>query len=386
MDIKIRKPIGFSEIGKKENQEDAVWPRFEATGENQKVIILCDGMGGHAHGEVASQTMAQALGQALTEKTAENEAVTDDIFQAALSAGYDALDAADTDDGERKMGTTLTCVCFGPAGCLAAHIGDSRIYQIRPGKGIVYQSSDHSWVNMMVKLGEMTPQEAAHHPRRNVILRACQPHAEKRAQAEIHHLENIKGGDYFFLCCDGILEQLSDVRLFEILSMDVDDEKKLALIKEECYGKTRDNFTCYLIPVDEVTGAEQATDEGLVPPQPDKGVEFDVVLDTPNDNLPVVELKPEQINKPAKTHKPNRAKETPSLFRLPLTKEQLLLMVLSVFLFLAVFGIMLRGCKPAKRHARRPKVAFVADNTRLAYDRTIFDCSKLSLKSNYRNE
>lgn len=335
MEIRIGKPIGFSEIGNKENQEDAVWPRFDAVSENQRVVILCDGMGGHAHGEVASQTMSEALGQALADDMEGNAKLTDEAFNAAMSVAYDALDAADDDKDESKMGTTLTCVCFDAEGCLAAHIGDSRIYQVRPGKGIVYQSSDHSWVNMMVKLGEMTPQEAAHHPKRNIILRACQPHTDSRAVAEIHRLTNIKSGDYFFLCCDGILEQLSDARLLQILSMDVADSEKLALIKKECYGKTRDNFTCYLIPVKEAVGT-QTTDDGLDVPADD--IELVVTVDAPA---------------------PNQYADT----RNSTQKKRLLAASLLLIALVAGLAFWIRSCKPDAKGNDEDRTAFVEDST-----------------------
>ena len=76
MEIKIRKPIGFSHIGKKDNQEDAVWPLFENINTNARCVILCDGMGGHEHGELASQTVSSTLGKALTEAMSSEKIYT----------------------------------------------------------------------------------------------------------------------------------------------------------------------------------------------------------------------------------------------------------------------------------------------------------------------
>ncbi|MDE6770907.1 MAG: protein phosphatase 2C domain-containing protein, partial [Muribaculaceae bacterium] len=150
--ISIRQPLCFSEIGKKDNQEDFLFPSLADI--HTRIFILCDGMGGHDNGEVASKTAATALGNYLF----SYHPVTPEIFEAGLSEAYDTLDNIDTNSA-KKPGTTMTCLCLNDDSYLVAHIGDSRIYHIRPSLynpstkrgGILYQSSDHSLVNDLLK-------------------------------------------------------------------------------------------------------------------------------------------------------------------------------------------------------------------------------------------
>ena len=252
--ITIKKPLCFTEIGKKDNQEDYLYPANADT--NTRVFIMCDGMGGHDNGEVASMTAANALGEYLS-SCSEIDIPT---FETGLTKAYDALDQIDTNSA-KKPGTTMTCLCLNDDNYLVAHIGDSRIYHIRPSLynpetkrgGILYQSSDHSLVNDLLKAGELTEEEARDFPQKNVITRAMQPHLPKRYKADAYVFDDIQAGDYFFLCCDGILEQLSNDMLCEILADNsIDDAKKIAKIKSICDGNTRDNYTCWLVPIDKV--------------------------------------------------------------------------------------------------------------------------------------
>ena len=265
MIIKIRQPLSFSEIGRKDNQEDYLWPQPEAVTKANRVFLMCDGVGGQDSGEVASQTAATALGEYITAHPASDGIVTKAMFEVALAYGYDELDTEDT-GAFRKMGTTMTCLVLHRGGALVAHIGDSRVYHIRPSladeqgrSGIIYQSADHSLVNDLLRAGEITEEEAADFPQKNVITRAMQPHLERRYKADILNIDDVHAGDYFFLCCDGVLEQLTNDMLGAILSDEnLDDQGKIDAIKEVCDGRTRDNYTCWLIPIDKV--AAEATD------------------------------------------------------------------------------------------------------------------------------
>lgn len=257
MKITISKPIGYSHIGRKDQQEDAVWPLFSDVTADNRCIVLCDGVGGSEHGEIASQTSSKVIGEYLSEILAKSDFVCDEDVQEAVNLAYDELERIDTDNadcGKVSMATTLTCVCFHQDGILAAHMGDSRIYHIRPGEGLKYQSDDHSLVNALLKAGELTPEEAENFPRKNVITKAIQPHGERRFKAEVHQLTDVQNGDYLFLCCDGVLEQVTNDRLVEVLSMDCSDKEKLALLEADSMDKTRDNFTAYLIHIDNVEG------------------------------------------------------------------------------------------------------------------------------------
>lgn len=271
MKITIRQPLAFSEIGRKDNQEDSLYPDPAVVGLSQRVFLMCDGMGGHEHGEVASQTVASVMGNTL-----ENALDMDSLkaFEFALSRAYDELDSVDIEKDGKKMGTTMTCLCLTSQGALMAHIGDSRIYHVRPSwydassgrKGIKNVTSDHSLVNDLLKAGELTPDEAQNYPHKNIITRAMQPHQERRAKADINVELDVQAGDYFFLCCDGVLEQLTDSRLCEILAMPIADRDKMALIKLECDGKTKDNYTAWLIPIECV---EQDASNSLMTPKED---------------------------------------------------------------------------------------------------------------------
>lgn len=260
--ITLRQPLAFSEIGEKTNQEDYIYPS-EPT-DSDRVFILCDGMGGHERGEVASATVAESMGAMLNGFTAHNQPINAERFNQALTAGYDALENIPGADSERRPGTTLTCLCFNSSTYLAAHMGDSRIYQIRPSLfdaesgelGIIYRSRDHSLVNDLVRAGQITEEMARVHPRRNVITRAMQPRLERRFAAGVHESSEIRPGDYFFLCSDGVLERVTDTTLCEILATPgLTDIEKMEAIRTTCDEGTRDNYSAMLIPVDDITAA-----------------------------------------------------------------------------------------------------------------------------------
>jgi serine/threonine protein phosphatase PrpC len=182
----------------------------------------------------------------------EDDILTKELLNEALTKAYRALDEQDN-GALRKMGTTFTFIGLHAGGCLAAHIGDSRIYQIRPGKGLLYQSADHSLVNDLLKTGEITVEEAIGHPQKSVLTRVMQPCLEQPYKAEMHQLYDIQSGDYFFLCSDGVLEQLTNEQLLSILSdATLSDKEKVEKLEAVSRGKTKDNYTAYLIPIDQV--------------------------------------------------------------------------------------------------------------------------------------
>lgn len=257
MKFKI-KAYNLQELGQRTNQEDSLFPALGKSTSDDRLFVLCDGMGGHEKGEVASATVCATLSRVILSAWHLGEVLSDELFLQALSAAYDALDAKDNGE-ERKMGTTLTFLCLHASGATVAHIGDSRIYQLRPASKntsarIVFRTQDHSLVNDLVKIGEITEEEAKHHPQKNVITRAMQPCQEHRAKADIAHITDILPGDYFYMCSDGMLEEASDENILNIITKpNATDEQKLEMLRNVT-EENKDNHTAHLIHIDGVEG------------------------------------------------------------------------------------------------------------------------------------
>lgn len=248
--MKLGMPYALNEMGGRSNQEDSIFPAKGDANSSSRLFLVCDGMGGHENGEVASGVVCSTFGSNLA--NIDHDAFTVDMFNFTLSAAYDALDREDSNpESQRKMGTTLTMLHINNHEAVIAHMGDSRVYHVRPSadNAILYQTSDHSLVNELLRAEVITPEEAVNHPRRNVITRAMQPHLETRHNAEVYTIKNVQAGDYFFLCSDGVLESLSNEALVEILRRDVSDGEKIDAIKALCEASSRDNFSAYLVPV-----------------------------------------------------------------------------------------------------------------------------------------
>lgn len=277
-------PLFIYELGQRANQEDSLYPPTGMVSANDRIFILCDGMGGHEAGEVASATVCESLGQWFRTHHSSDAVLTTEDFNRALAAAYDALDVRDNGTIERKMGTTLTFLMFHAGGVTAAHIGDSRIYQLRPGMAKpLFKTNDHSLVNELLRLGEISEEEARTSPNRNVITRAMQPGGERRAKADITLLTDIQPGDWFYLCSDGMLEQMNDSELMAILtdtSLSV-DEKRAELIHRTAGNK--DNHTAWLIQVQSIEGGKKESmekDNSVAPVVIDIGTDDDTPVPT----------------------------------------------------------------------------------------------------------
>ena len=273
MKITIHQPLYIFEIGQRANQEDCLYPAGEKATSEDRLFVLCDGMGGHEHGEVASQTVCKALGNWFSDNMAPSQPLTDNQLLAAIEYAYNALDTKDN-GGIKKMGTTLTLLYIHARGITAAHIGDSRIYHIRPqssspsgrlGGAILYQSRDHSLVFDLFQSGEISHEEMATFPQKNIITRAMQPGEENRMRPDIVHITDVQPGDYFYMCSDGMLEQMTNEELAALLSSDIsDEEKRNQLIKATANNK--DNHSAWLIHIKDVINEDG--DDKLVNEEP----------------------------------------------------------------------------------------------------------------------
>ncbi len=260
MDIITDRAYSFSQLGQRDNQEDARFPDTDTAAAGQRYFVVCDGVGGSDKGEDASRLVATTIGRQM-QKLDLTQEFTDDRLLDVLDYAFIALDEA-ADKRHADMGTTLTMVVFHAAGCTMAHIGDSRIYHIRPGEGIVYRSDDHSLVNQMVHSGMLTPDEAVNHPQSNVITRCMEPTRDdqRRSMATVFHTRDIRQGDYVLLCTDGVLHCISDEELVALVEDDRNCQEKMRTLAERCKDST-DNNTAWMVRVDQVllTEAEQTT-------------------------------------------------------------------------------------------------------------------------------
>lgn len=261
------------ELGQRARQEDSIFPPYGKITAEDRLFVLCDGMGGHDAGDIASSTVAEAMGHAILAHVPNAEgSFTDDQFREALSEAFDALDSKDN-GAAKKMGTTMTFLKFHSGGCTIAHIGDSRVYHIRSGATaaetrILFQTTDHSLVNDLVRVGELTPEEAKTSPHKNVITRAMQPNMERRPKADIYHTSDLAAGDYFLMCSDGILEQMEDENLQYIFSEKTGDLAQKADMLIRVTEQNHDNHTAVLVRIDEVIGTPEVLE--LATPQPER--------------------------------------------------------------------------------------------------------------------
>ena len=251
MRYELNLPLSIYELGQRKNQEDSIYPDFGKATTQDRLFIVCDGMGGHEHGEVASHAVATTIGNFITQSMVDNQPFTDQLLLEAVAEAYQQLDRLD--QGEvRKMGTTLTLLCLHRHGATVAHIGDSRIYHLRPTTGeILFISRDHSLVMDLYGAGEITREEMRTSPQKNIITKAMTPGEENHAKPSIVHITDIMDGDFFYLCSDGMLEQMEDEEFLALLGENsTDDEKCKALIRATQGNK--DNHSAYLIHVEHV--------------------------------------------------------------------------------------------------------------------------------------
>ena len=255
MKFQLCQPQAIHELGSRSNQEDSIFPVMGQASADQRVFLVCDGMGGLDKGEVASEAVSKALGEMANAICDVVPWFSDDDFKQCLAKAYNALDAADTKK-EATMGTTMTFLCFHDGGCLVAHIGDSRVYHLRPSlvpeKGVLLRTRDDSLVQQMYENGEITYEEMRTSPKKNVILKGMQPHQMQRTTATLTHITDVKPGDYFYLCTDGMLEKMEDKELVSILAGKESDEQKRQRLIDATAGNS-DNHSAYLIQVKEVS-------------------------------------------------------------------------------------------------------------------------------------
>lgn len=237
--IRIKDISFFSSIGQRPNQEDYI---LATNDKANRIFVLCDGMGGHGHGEVASKTVAEAVHAYLTELAPEE--YTPENIQESVDFALAELAKADIYNDEKAMGTTVVVIAINRMNILVGHVGDSRCYQFSEDGLKKFRTKDHSVVQNAVDAEIMTEEEAWVSPKKNILTR-CLTSSKASVKVEIDSLE-IEDNDTLLLCSDGVTDALRDSQLQSII-LGRSVEKSVACIRTECDLSSRDNFSLILV-------------------------------------------------------------------------------------------------------------------------------------------
>jgi PPM family protein phosphatase len=221
-------------------EEDAV---LASRGE---VFIVCDGMGGHAAGQIASELAAKTFIDVYLHHPSSDPA-------AAMVAGVTAANRFVVDVGRavparRGMGTTLSGLILLQDQAYVVQVGDSRVYRLRNGE-LLMLTHDHTWVDEAIRNGMMSPEEAEVHPYKHVLTRAIG--SEGEVVPDVESLD-LKVGDVYLLCSDGLINHVSDDALADTLRENSPAPAVWKLVGQALQGGGSDNCTVMVVRVDDL--------------------------------------------------------------------------------------------------------------------------------------
>jgi len=207
-----------------EPNEDALMTLQVAISRGEELLPLCacivaDGMGGHAGGQIASDLAVRLVGERIADRIyrpflgepedpARQQPVSEVLTEAVVAAHGKVHEACP------EGGTTLTCALVLGSNAFLAHVGDSRAYLIS-GNTIRRITTDHSLVNRLIELGQLTAQQALQHPQRNVLYRAL----GRPGNLELDtHLQSLPAHSALLLCTDGLWSAVAEDEMLSIIS------------------------------------------------------------------------------------------------------------------------------------------------------------------------
>ncbi|SDJ02903.1 Stp1/IreP family PP2C-type Ser/Thr phosphatase [Salimicrobium halophilum] len=222
------------------------------------LLIVADGMGGHRAGDVASRIAVERMTEAFLERETFDvpEEMETWLAEKMQDINESILSYASVNEECQGMGTTVVVAICTPSFLVIANIGDSRCY-IADGSGFRQVTKDHSLVNELVRSGQISEEEADHHPRKNVLLQAVG--TEKDVSPDLHSLSP-EGHTRVILCSDGLTNKVSD----EELSALADYNNEVETMADEWIGLANerggeDNISIAIL--DYSSSPEKAGDE-----------------------------------------------------------------------------------------------------------------------------
>lgn len=228
---------GRSDVGRERtNNEDSGFA-------GPRLVLVADGVGGAAAGEVASATAAYVT-SALT-MTEPDADVLDVLGRAVLLTHQQLVVGTTLDAGRAGMGTTLTALLTDGTHVALAHVGDSRAYLARDGD-LVQLTVDHTFVQTLVDQGLLTRDEARRHPRKNVVLQALE--ASHVAAPDLTLLD-VRLGDRLLVCSDGLTDLVEDELIRGCLAHDGPADAADNLVEAALEAGGLDNVTCVVADV-----------------------------------------------------------------------------------------------------------------------------------------
>jgi len=220
----------------REHNEDAVRVHEEAG-----LLVVADGMGGRAAGEVASRIVADVMESAVAGRDR-------DLVTALEETNVAVLEAARDGRGVPGMGSTCVACRLTQAELQVAWVGDSRGYRLRNGS-LERLTHDHSYVQTLVDAGLITSADAECHPERNVLSICIGSPGLKRSDIG-YGVEPVRAGDRILLCSDGLTGELSDDTIAGLLQVNGDDaDAVVELIKAAREAGGRDNISVVVATV-----------------------------------------------------------------------------------------------------------------------------------------
>ena len=205
------KVFSATDIGQKRTMnQDFVFASASPVGNLPNLFVVADGMGGHNAGDFASRYGVSVLVESVKRDTNFNPVRI--IRHGIEAANSQIFEQAKRDISMEGMGTTMVVATVVGNYAYVANVGDSRLYLIN--QGIVQLTKDHSLVEEMVRLGGIKPEEAKHHPDKNIITRAI----GAKDSVEVDFYEHrLKKGDIILMCTDGLSNMVEDEELFHIV-------------------------------------------------------------------------------------------------------------------------------------------------------------------------